>query len=271
MECSRQLYHSLMEYTGTATYTDVLLPWLDENRDESHWIRGFGKRQGSPFPAAEPADLFRLYALSRVCETLLLGFQKDHADSSNWSGPTLTAEEYANFVQEVGLTIVHPTCYTPFHHEIVDLVVSKEPLSAPVLLSSHWPCLMIGRMLFLRAGATVLACEHQLEPGIANATTIYWSYRRKNRPTNDLSNGWGSNSQWRTCLRRDYHVQDTYYFNVDGKFDLATLAEDSVDDNGLTKPERIEMLINRNFVTTKKPHDDLWPYDDTFTIKAHPI
>ncbi|MES2947762.1 MAG: hypothetical protein V4858_04390 [Pseudomonadota bacterium] len=58
-------------------------------------------------------------------------------------------------------------------------------------------------------------------------------------------------------------------FPYRGKCDLAKLPEGAVDDRGLTKAERIEMLVNRNFVTTDKPHDDLWPYDDTFSIRAH--
>jgi hypothetical protein len=269
MDRTRELYHSLLEYEGAATYADVLQPWIASNPDEAQWIRDFGSRPGNPIPEADVDDLFRLYALSRVCETLVLGFQKGNADGSNWPGPVLTIAEYTSFVEAVGLTIVHPTRYTPFHHEVVNVEVSKELLTVPVLLSSHWPCLMIGNMLFMRAGATVLTSEHQLTPGIANATTIYWSYRRKNRPTNDLSKGWGSNSQWRTCLRRDYHVQDKFYFNVDGKCNLAMLPEESIDDFGLTKAERIELLVNRNFVTTEKPHDDMLPYGDTFSINAH--
>lgn len=269
MDGANELYHALLEYEGTATYTEVLHPWLVSNSDEGRWIRAFGRRQGSPIPAADADDLFRLYALNRVCETLVLGFQKGQADGSNWAGPVLTTAEYTSFVEAVGLTIVHPTRYTPFHHEVVNAEVSKELLSMPVLLSSHWPCLIIGSMLFMRAGVTVLANEHQLTPGIADATTLYWSHRRKNRPTSDLSQGWGSNSQWRTALRRDYHVHDTYRFNVDGKCNLTTLPEDSIDECGLTKAERIELLVNRNFVTTKKPHDDLCPYDDTISIDAH--
>lgn len=268
MEGARELYHALLEYEGTATYADVLQPWVTSNGEEARWIRAFGTRRGSPIPEADSDDLFRLYALSRVCETLILGFQKGQADGSNWPGPVLTTAQYTSFVEAVGLTIVHPTRYTPFHHEVVNVEISTESLSRPVLLSNHWPCLMIGSMLFMRAGATVLANPHQLALGIADTATIYWSHRRKNRPTNDLSDGWGSNSQWRTCLRRDYHVQEKYHFNVDGKCDLTTLPEKSIDDFGLTKAERIELLVNRHFVTTRKPHDDLFPYNDSVSINA---
>jgi hypothetical protein len=269
MDDTRQLYHSLLEYSGTETYSDVLLPWLNANPDEVIWIRDYGSRQGKPFPVAGADDLFRLYALSRVCETLLLGFQKSNADAGDWTGPVLSASEFERFVEAVGLTIVHPIRYSPFHHEIVELEVSKKSLGAPVVLSTHWPCVMLGTMMFVRAGATVMANEHQLAPGVADTSTIYWAYRRKNRPSNDLSMGWGSNSQWRTCFRRDYQVGGKYYFNVDGKNDLARVPNGAVDDQGLSKDERIELLVNRSFLITQKPHDDLYPYDDTFSIKAN--
>lgn len=268
MDNARQLYHSLLEYSGTETYSEILLPWLNANPDEAIWIRDFGTRQGKPFPVAGADDLFRLYALSRVCETLLLGFQKSNADVGDWSGPALSAAEFASFVEALGLTIFHPTRYTPFHHEIVELEVSKKSLDAPVVLSIHWPCVMLGAMMFVRAGATVRANEHQLAPGVADTSTIYWAHRRRNRPCNDLSMGWGSNSQWRTCFRRDYQVGEKYYFNVDGQNDLMGLRHGDVDDQGLSKDERIELLVNRSFIVAQKVHDDLWPYDDTFFIKA---
>ena len=268
MDAARELYHSLLKYDGTAAHTEVLQPWLARNREEACWIRNFGNRLGNPIPAAEPGDLYRLYALSRVCETLILGFQQGQADGCDWPGLVISKAQYASFVDAVGLTIVHPTRYTPFHHEVVNLEVSREPLMEPVLLSTEWPCLMIGSMLFMRAGATVLANEHQLAVGVADATTIYWSHRRKNRPTNDLSDGWGSNSQWRTGIRRDYHFHEWFYFNVDAPCDLAALPEGTIDGCSLSKAERIELLINRSFVTTTKPHDDLFPYDDTVSIHS---
>lgn len=172
MECSRQLYATLWEYSGTATYSDVLAPWLEENYDEARWVREFGQRQGSPFPIVKSDDLFRLYALSRVCETLVLGFQRGNFEDRDWPGPVLTADEFIRFVEAIGLTIVRPTRYTPFHHEVVDLTIGA-------------------------------AIRH--------------------------------------------------------------------GEQGLTKAERIEVLVNRSFVTTNKQHEDLWPYGDTFSSNAQSI
>ncbi|WP_437297214.1 hypothetical protein [Sorangium sp. So ce426] len=105
-----------------------------------------------------------------------------------------------------------------------------------------------------------------IRKGIAESSTMYWAYRRKNRPQQDLSQGWGSNSQWRTAFRRDYRVGQTSYYNVDGKRDLSALESTVEDDEGLTREERVELLTNRCFIFTAKPHDDLWPYDDKLQI-----
>jgi hypothetical protein len=32
---------------------------------------------------------------------------------------------------------------------------------------------------------------------------------------------------------------------------------------GLSQEERTELLLNRCFIVTNRPHIDLWPFDDT--------
>lgn len=54
---------------------EVIRASLDTHQDEADWLRAFGERCGDPIPAANREDLWRLYALSRVSDTLLLGFQ----------------------------------------------------------------------------------------------------------------------------------------------------------------------------------------------------
>jgi hypothetical protein len=36
-----------------------------------------------------------------------------------------------------------------------------------------------------------------------------------------------------------------------------------VDNNGLWQEERTELLINRCFMVTERPHTELWPFYDT--------
>ena len=89
----------------------------------------------------------------------------------------------------------------------------------------------------------------------------------KNRACQDLSVGWGSNSQWRTDFRRDYHAGTDFYFNVDGTNDLRRPLSEP-DRDGLTRGERIELLTHRCFITVDKdkPLNDLWPYDDVLQL-----
>jgi hypothetical protein len=106
---------------------------------------------------------------------------------------------------------------------------------------------------------------------LSAASTLYWADRRKGRPVNDLSDGWGSNSRWRTSFRRDYVVGDTRFYNVDGKYDLAAQAADAADAGhspALSLAERIELLTQRCLVSSTKAHEELWPYDDCWRESA---
>ena len=96
--------------------------------------------------------------------------------------------------------------------------------------------------------------EDEINKEIAENSTLFWAFRRRNRPTEDLSVGWGHNSQWRTVFRRDYHIGGIFYFNVD--------AEGDRDGNHeLTEFERRELLVHRCFITVNRTDIDIFPYD----------
>lgn len=264
----RSLHNELLEYSGSAAFTDVLNPWLEEHPAEVQWLRSIKERSGKPIPTASEEELWQLYAASRVFELLALRFQKGCADGSDWPGPPISEEEFAEFSRRVGLDVLHPDLYSPFHHEVVELSSTAES-DQPVRISKyHWPCLMLGPLLFMRAGVTVSASPRVLAPKVADRSTLYWAYRRKSRPYQDLSLGWGSNSQWRTSFRRDYYLGETLHFNVDGKVDLATLRAGEHNEDGLSPDERMELVANRCFVITTKDSDDQFPYEDRFSLKA---
>jgi hypothetical protein len=265
----REVHDALLEYSGSEAYGDVLVPWLRANKDECHWLKEFSSRSES-FPAeATPEELCRLYALSRVIETLLLRFQQGRCDSSDWPGPAISMDEYEAFSTALGLTICRPSTYSPFHHEVVKVTPSASSDDRVNVLSQEWPCLMLGALLISRAGVHVSSNVTRLSPGIADSSVLYWAYRRKNRSCQDLSRGWGSNSQWRTRFRRDYRFGTTLHLNVDGHVDLST-CETLVDD-GLSRAERIELLVNRCFVSTANHSEDWWPYDDTLRIQEQDV
>jgi hypothetical protein len=272
----RTLHHQVLSHKGWGLFGLVLMPWIETNPNEIGFLQSFATRSGDPIPQADPEELCRLYALSRVNELLLLRFQRGRADGTDWPGPQISLDEYLMFAERLGIRVEEGRQFSPFYHEIVEVEEASNADQPITLADSIWPCLMLGDMLFSRAGVRVTGGASFIRKDIAESSTLYWAYRRKNRPFCDLSQGWGSNSQWRTSFRRDYRIGPVFYFNVDGKHDLAKQVPTANDRDGLTGTERIELLTNRCFVVAAKPHDDLWPWDDSYTssggaVLANPL
>jgi hypothetical protein len=105
---------------------------------------------------------------------------------------------------------------------------------------------------------------------LINSASIYWTYRRKNRKYLDLSQGWGSNSQWRTDLRLDIETKDSFIYNQKGKFDLNNLTTELLEElrqQNLEIEEAIELTKYRHFVRSTKDDTDLFPYDFKYEEK----
>jgi hypothetical protein len=220
----RALHDEIRDYEGGDVYADVVRRHaLDEER---RWLEAFGKRRGRPIPDATAEELWELYALSRVVDVLRLG------------------ADIAEFMESLGLQRIAPRPFHPFFHEIVSIGAPAEV----------WPGYMLGPLVMARAGVVV---DEDFPKEIAEQSTLYWAYRRANRRTEDLSMGWGSNSQWRTGFRRDYVLDGILYYNVDGKGGRGL-------DDDLDAAEKLELLRHRCFVRCPKRHDDRWPYDDTY-------
>jgi hypothetical protein len=264
----RQLFETIHAENSRPMYRSVLAPWVDVNGSERDWLLSFACRTGSPAPPAEVEDLWRLYALARVNETLLLRFQRGRADGNDWPGPDVALDEYLRFFESLGLTIVEASSFSPFYHEIVEVQETEDEEQPVCVRATVWSCLMLGNMIFSRAGVRVSGGRRVIHKEVAESSTLYWAYRRKNRPHQDLSHGWGSNSQWRTRFRRDDRIGREFYYNVDGKHDLGAPESEAKDRDGLAREERIELLTNRCFVKTTKAHADLWPYDDALHTTA---
>ena len=115
----RELFDSLHESDGWPTYRQILVPWIEANPDVRAWLHSFATCGGHPYPPADPEDLCQLYALGRVNETLLLGFQWGRADGSDWPGVFL--DEYVRFAEALGLRVVDEPSFCPFYHEVVEV------------------------------------------------------------------------------------------------------------------------------------------------------
>lgn len=253
-----ELYHDIMSYDGTCLYDDLVTPWLRAKDAERAWIEQFSHREGSPIPAASREDNWRLYALSRISDLLVLSFAPRRANNTDtWGVATVSADQYCEFMECLGFSrICHPT-FHPFFHEIVEVEQSTDP-SVPICVEREfWPGFSLGPLLFSRSGCRVSGGIENVVKPVAEGSTLYWTYARNNRPTHDLSVGWGHNSQWRTEFRRDYVLEGSLHYNVDAQ----PQGENSEPDPDLTADEKLELLRHRSFVTCSKPHDDRWPYD----------
>jgi hypothetical protein len=262
----RALHDALLQYDGANAFAEVLMPWASQHRAVIQELQSFREKAGTGIPQAGKYELFMLYAASRVFELLVLNFQHGHADGSAWRGPGITEHQLEEFAQQVGLEVLRPDRFSPFHHEMVEVQTASQNCQSARICTYHWPCLMLGRLLFMRAGVSVSAGADVMHPQIAASSTLYWAHRRKNRPHRDLAQGWGRNSAWKTCFRRDYHLGDQFHFNVDGGVDLAALTDECRNEEGLFPHERMELVANRCFVSVAKDDSDLFPYDDRFSM-----
>jgi hypothetical protein len=264
----RAFYDVVLQKEARPLYWYVLYPWVEAHPEHVAWLRGIAAQSAHAIPAATPNDLWELYALSRANDHLLLRFQRLRAHSSHYQGPTLTLDEYQRFVEALGFTVHFTDTYSPFYHEIVEVEQAADPDQPVTLLASNWPCLMLGNLLFSRAGVRVSAGRNVVCKEVAESSTLYWAHRRKNRDTRDRSDGWGSNSQWRTSFRRDYCIGNRLHYNIDGKYDLSQPDAVPRDEYDPPRAERIELLLNRCFVTTAATHDDFLPYEDRLTTPS---
>jgi hypothetical protein len=69
----RELFDLIHGKHSRPLYRYVIAPWVESHAGEREWLRSFVSRGGNPIPHSDVEDLWRLYALSRVNETLPRG------------------------------------------------------------------------------------------------------------------------------------------------------------------------------------------------------
>jgi hypothetical protein len=249
----RELYDAILAYDGDALYDDLLHPWLARSDGERRFLDQLRARRGHPVPRVQTEESWRLYALSRIVELLQLSFAPP-TPNPPWTIATVGRDEHARFMDTLGLERVERPGFHPFFHEVVTVDQLAEDDAAPEVAEVYWPCYLLGSLLVTRAGCRVRAGRRHLVKEVAERSTLYWAYARNHRETEDLSNGWGSNSQWLTSFRRDHALDGRLFYNVDAR------EHPGGPDDELTVAERTELLRHRCFVTCTRPSDDLWPY-----------
>jgi hypothetical protein len=166
--------------------------------------------------------LWELYAASRVRDALLLAHQPRPSDNGvrglgkelpNFS--PVPVGHITQFFAAIGCQPVTEPSFDPILHEIITCEAVTEPDTPIQVTGQAWPALLIGELVFTRAGVRVRAGSEHAVPGIADRSTLHWEFWRRHRTTRDLSSGWGSNSQWRTNFRRDYITSRGHVYNFD--------------------------------------------------------
>ena len=253
-----ELFQELHEYEGQDTFADVLAPWTNQNENVTEWIPSFRDRTNDNWNAATDEDLCLLYAVFRVTSVLLLGFQNGRADGTDWLGPKISANGFQRFHELIGFQTCDQLEYHPFFHEIVAVNQTSNDEDVIQLSDLHWPGIQLGGLMFCRAGVSVAAGRRLVNKSVLESSRLYWTYRRKDRPYNDQSHGWGHNSQWRTRLRRDYFADGCYNYNVDGDQSLNQITNELVDE--IPTDAMIELVRNRSLITYQLDDSDLYPY-----------
>jgi hypothetical protein len=258
-----ELYYEILKFEGDSLHHELLRPWMRQNERERRWLDDIRARRGTPVPPMAMEERWRLYGLSRIIDLLQLSFAP-RAQDAGWNIPAVTAAEFAELTDELGLERHDRRGFHPFFHEIVTVEQAPDESAAPELVDVLWPGFTIGPLLMSRAGVGVRAGRRHLRKEIAERSTLFWAHARNNRPTSDLSVGWGGNSQWRTSFRRDYALGGALHYNVDAT------PNPIVMDRDLDAGERLELLRHRCFVTSPKQSDDRWPYDQTLVEEDSP-
>ncbi|HYF63508.1 MAG TPA: hypothetical protein VD886_11885 [Herpetosiphonaceae bacterium] len=276
------LYFAILEHEGQRDlYEAVLMPWHATAASIIDYIAPYGSAAAMQWrlwtPERNPHDqlqegLWELYALSRVSD-VLLPFQPPSGDPAEWAGPEITAEERRMFFGSLGMTPVRQQAFCPFFHEVVEVEPAPDDDEPISVIEEVWTGFMLDQLLICRSGVRVRGGRRHIRKEIAERSTLYWTFRRAARPVQDLSHGWGSNSQWRTRFRRDYVDADHLHYNVDGDFHVdGTPVDDparartdpNYERQNLSTDQHRELLTNRCFLRSPVADGDLWPYDDTF-------
>lgn len=270
MELSiRDLYYKIIEFEGKKLFESVLKKWVIDT-DYKRYISTISSCVQIEKANLSQEENWELYALSRVLDILTLQFQPDNqADGSDWLGPKITIPEFEEFISLIGLDVITPNTFNTFNCEIIH---AQEGENNFEIIHSYFPAVKLKNLIIKRAGMKISLKATDFNLFLINNASIYWTFRRKNRKYVDLSQGWGSNSQWSTDLRLDLETNNHFVYNQNGKFDLNHVTPELLDElnqQNLEIQEAIELTKFRHFVNSTKDDSNLFPYDFKYVEKKN--
>ena len=251
----RAAYTALLNSDDALFFRDHMLPAFEDARP-GHQRRMDRIRSAiSRRDLTAGGELYELYALSRLHDLLLCHFEPDPPESftEGWfsQGPTqrITPHDHRRLVTALDLDVLDAPAFCPALHEVVTLIETPDPDSPPEITAHIWPCLSIGAMLFARGGVVLRAGRNTVPATVAGGP-LFWAHARRGRRTHDLSDGWGSNSQWSTLPRIDVIEDEAIHLNL------------GTDKPAFPHSEQDRcLLLHRCPLPDSIPSNDLWPYD----------
>ena len=253
----RELHRRMGYFKGSGFYDEVIKTWLEtDGLAARSWLQGLCNKYSSPQEAWDQDDSITLYALSRVIDLLLLSFVPQPEGTECWRYPRVTPNEFQKFTDTIGLETYNRSNFHPFFHEIVEVEEAPDEQMPPVILDAIWPGLKLGAWMISRSGCKIKAGINHIHKDKAEKSVMYWAYARNHRPTDDLSKGWGHNSQWRTRFRQDCEGDGLLYYNITDAKESEEYKEHMVSE--LSQDARIELVRHRCFVKSavEAPHRD---------------
>ncbi|GEM_PF-960145 len=253
-------FETILDFKAEGFFESVIKKWIVEN-DYKNYISNISNKISGRKNELLQEDIWELYALSRVLDLLTLPFQTDNdADDSDWKGPRITVAEYIEFNNLLGLEITTPFSFKPFNCEIIEAQIGMNDFE---IIECNFPAVKLNNLMIKKAGVKILLNPDKFNLNLINKASIYWAFRRKNRKYFDLSQGWGSNSQWRTDLRLDIETENSYIYNVTGRFNLNSPTKELTEElnqQDLELNEAVELTVFRHFMKCTKDDSDLFPY-----------
>lgn len=263
----KELYFKILEFEGENIYNSVLKNWVNNNKYSKYLLNISNKIQIDNTDLSQE-DIWEFYALTRVLDILTLPFQpNNNADGSDWLGPKLSISEYIDFNHLLGLELTTPQIFNTFDCEIIE---AHSGINDFQIIECVFPAVKLKNLMIKRAGMKISLNPNKYDLSLVNNASIYWTFRRKNRKYLDLSQGWGSNSQWATDLRLDIETKDSFIYNQKGKFNLNNIKTELLNklkQENLEIHEAIEITKFRHFIETIKDDTDLFPYDFKYIEK----
>lgn len=260
----RDLYNKIILYKGENLYDDILKTWVTENNYNDYLNNLSSKLQIEKISELPQVDIWELYALSRVLDILTLQLQPNNIlDGSDWLRFNIdfSINEYIEFNKLLGLEIFTPNSFNTFDCEIIE---AKEAELDFQIDEIFFPGLKLNKLMIKRAGTKITLNPKKYNLSLTNNSTMYWTFVRRNRCHNDLSHGWGHNSQWRTDFRLDIETDKSYIYNLKGIFNLNNTSielKEVLNQENLEIQEAIELVKYRHLINYIKDNKSLFPYD----------